>query len=260
MRGSNIASHLGLLRARPMVVVVGGMLASVALSVLLYSVSSLLHPPSPYGQPGAPATVGAWIAAYASWSEVNGDLAVGFRACIVAAVSFAVAAGVLLRPRAMFVASFALLNVYFAWTSSAIKALSVTLELDMTRIIYNQDGSVLALLNLGVVTGNTYVVADLEALAFLTTVAASVLVMNFREGYRRAAVRALRAVAGCFVILGAEIALFDYKEFYLHATQTQSAFGWATWFTNADLFLVGLVLLASTTYALRLGRIGSTLY
>jgi hypothetical protein len=251
MRGSGIASQSGLWRSRPTVVLVEGMLASMAASAIFYAAASLLHPPTPYGQPGAPSSVGAWLSAYASWSQTDGDLSTCLRASTLAAIAFGAAAGILERPKVAFVGSFVLLNVYFGWSSSAFGAVSIALLHDITKTIYIQDGYVLGLLGMHGVTGNTYVVADLESLAFLIVVAASILVLNRSRGRPRAVLHAVRAVAGCFVILGAEIAVFDYKELYMHATQAQAEFGWATWISNADLLLAGIITFALSWYALR---------
>lgn len=238
----------------------GGLVVSAGLCAALYALVALIHPPAAFGHPGSPPTVDQWISSYATWSSENAGLTTGYRAFLLVAIGFASALAVFTRPRGSLVVAFAALNVYFAWSSSTFAFFSKELEHVVSQSIYLQDGYVLSYFDLRVYTGDTYIVADLEALAFLAVVMGASLVLKIGDGLKTAALHAVRAGAACFLILGTEIALFDYREFYLHLTQTQAAFGLATWFTNADLFLVGLVVLAATTYGLRGRGLRSSLY
>ena len=240
---------------RAVYILAGGALVSTALCIAFYSLLTMTHAPSAFGQPGAPPTVSQWIAAYTTWYQTENSYALCFRVCLSAAVGFGAALGIFTHPRLAFMASFFMVNFYFAWSSSTFAPLSRTLENIVTEAIYVQDGFLLTGLGIRVLTGNTYVVADIEVLALLAVVMGSVFVLNLRGGRMAAILRSVRALAFCLVILGSEIALFDYRELFLHVTQTQVVVGLATWFTNADLLLFGLALFAATTLLLRSHRV-----
>ena len=90
----------------------------------------------------------------------------------------------------------------------------------------------------------TQVVADLEGIAALLLMTALIASLNRHKGTGKALLLALQAAAGCMVILGIEIAAFDYSEFYLHVTGLQLTLNLAPWFTNADLLLSAVAVLA----------------
>jgi len=200
------------------------------------------------------------MAAYANWHQTNLSYGLDYRLSLVAALGFVAALGIFKYPRLALGVSFSLLNVYFAWSSSLLADISQVVGSEVTRAIYSQDGFVSASLNLRVFTGDTYVVADLEALALLAAVTASVLLLNLDKGTRGALLHSVRAAALSLTILGAEVAMFDYREFYLHVTQVQVVLGLTPWFSNADMLFFALATFAVSSCLLRLGWLGAQNY
>ena len=153
--------------------------------------------------------------------------------------------------------SFALVNVFFAWTSHVFSSFSPPLANFLTREITAQDNFLWGFVDTlyGV---RTLIVADIEVLSMLVILITVAFLFNLQNGRKRALLLSIHLMSLCFIILGIEILAFDSSEFNLHVTQVQAFFGLATWFTNADLFYAGLgvfVASACLLYSARLQRL-----
>jgi len=173
---------------------------------------------------------------------------------MVGAILFATALVVVIAPRLALVLSFLSLNVFFAWTSHLLSAVSQPLASEVSHIIGLQDGLIWRAFDLGIFTMYTQIVADFEGLALLALVTALIALLNRDKGRGKAMLLSLQVAAACVVILGFEIAAFDYGEFYLHVTDVQVMLHFAPWFNNADLLLSAVGLLAASSALLRQHR------
>ena len=229
-----------------------GLLLSAALAAIFHLLGAI-HPPVAFGQPGAPTSVKAWTDAYDAWSQASLWYGVYFGLSLVAALGFVAALAILAYPRLALILSFVSLNLYFAWSSSLVAFISHSAGSWLTNAIYSQDLYILAKMNLNVFTGDTYVVADVEALALLAAATSSLFLLSLDKGARRALLLSVRAAALSLMVLGAEIAIFDNREFFLHVTQAQVVLDVAPWFSNADLLLSAVMIFALSTWMLRPG-------
>lgn len=228
-----------------------GLIVSVASGGIFYLLLKY-YPPPPLFTPGSSAVVmQQWPMLYQHWSNAYEAYTLDYGLSILAAMGFAVTSGVFLFPRASMVASFALINVFTAWTSHAFQFFSQALAHFLTNEITAEDYFLWGFINNDNSGVQTLMVADIEAVTMLGILTALVFLFNAKKGMRVALLRAAQVMSLCFVILGSEILLFDYREFYLHVTQVQESFGLATWFTNADLFVMGVAAFAATTWMLR---------
>ncbi len=227
------------------------LVASVCLSAGLYLLLRATNPPPPYGHPGAPTSIRVWTESYASWSQASQSYGLDFALSLLAPFSFLAALGVMRFPRAAFVTSFSLLNLFFAWSSHVIASISFWLQSGLTQAVSSQDFFLLTSLRLFLFTGNAYVVADAESLALLAGVVASAFLLGRDRGRRRALVLSTWAASLCLVILGIEIAVFDYRELFLHVTQAQVVLDLAPWFSNADLLFSALLVFSLASLSLR---------
>jgi hypothetical protein len=89
-------------------------------------------------------------------------------------------------------------------------------------------------------------VYDVEALAFLTLVLAGTFLLYRSNGVAFALTRVVRVGALFALFLSADVAVFDYGEFDIHATALQSQLQVFTWFTNADLLFAALSVAVAT--------------
>ena len=250
-------ARLILFGPRPIVVyfLAAGLLLSVALLALFYLLLVVTHPPAAYGQPGAPTSIPSWFAAYASWSSARLAYTEDYGLSRVSTLGFVLSFAIFIAPRLALRTSFVLLNVYFAWTSSLLADVSKPLAAAVTQVMWTQDQFLWATLSLRYITGSVYVVADMEALAMLVVVVALTLLLNLEKGKRRALLLSLQVAALLLAVLGSEIAIFDYREFYLHVTQVQVALDLLPWFSNADLLVSAVAIFATTSSLLRLRRL-----
>lgn len=196
-----------------------------------------------YAYPEGPAK---FATAYASWYATRAAYAQVFQASGIAAGLFTLALFVLIAPRVAVVISFVSLNVFFAWTSHLFDAAYQPLGTELTNVITMGDVLVWRVLGLASLSLDTQVVADLEGIAALVLMTALIASLNRHEGTGKALLLALQVAAGCMVILGIEIAAFDYSEFYLHVTGLQLTLNLAPWFTNADLLFSSVAVLAAS--------------
>ena len=89
-------------------------------------------------------------------------------------------------------------------------------------------------------------VYDVQALALLAIGLAGTFLLFRKGGDVLALVRTLRVAALLASFLALNVAIFDFGEFFIHATAIQSEFSIMTWFTNADLLVAGLSLTTAT--------------
>ena len=146
-----------------------------------------------------------------------------------------------------FGACLALLNVYFAWSSHLLRAISPSLYEFVSRPIRVQDFDVWRYWGLARFTTYTLVVSDFEALVLLVVVMIGAAWLSRDSGRWFALLRSVQVAALCLVVFGVELALFDYHEFYVHVTDAQLTFHFVPWFTNADMLVSALVLLVMST-------------
>src|SRR5579871_1816066 len=116
-----------------------GLLISVALCTVLYLLLLTVHAPPAYGQPGAPASISAWAADYASWSQRSMSYDLDFRVSILGPLTMAISLAVVMWPKAVAVISFSMLNLFFAWTDWTIANVSMPLAKGLTAMISAQD-------------------------------------------------------------------------------------------------------------------------
>jgi hypothetical protein len=211
-------------------------IASVSLRAVFYLLVTTAHPPVLY-------------------SELYGLSLLG-------ALGFIVALGVYVAPRSALLASFALLNVYFAWTSHLLSDASHPFDAWLGKVIASQcqflwvNGGLVDLFpSYFFYFPSYYVVFDLESLALFGVLVASILLLNRDMGAKRAALLSLQVAALCFAILETEIAVFDRRELFFHVTSTQQMLRFESWFTNADLLVCALAVFAVTTFLLNFGRL-----
>ena len=92
------------------------------------------------------------------------------------------------------------------------------------------------------------VVYDLEALAFVGVTALLTFLLFYPTGVRSALLRVMSILSLLVVFLSSDVGLFDYKEFFLHATSN-----FFLWVNNADLLVGGLGLLGVGLLLRRMG-------
>ena len=232
-------------------VLIGGLVVSAAVSLTFYLLIQSHQQPAPI-QAGATSTqIQSWLTDYANWTSTNATYSRCLGFGLVAAVEFGVVLLVLRSPRLALVASFILLNLYFTWTSHLLSDISPQLSDGLTQLITVQDDFFWANGGLGYFVGSSIFVLDLEALILLGGVMGLTFVLNLSKGSRRAVLLATQMAALSMVILGGEIAWFDYPQFYMHVTQAQSLVHFLPEFNNADLLLSAVALFAATTFLLR---------
>jgi len=230
------------IRRRVAYVFASGLTLSVALYAVFRYLTFVLPGVGDLGAyPGGPAK---FASAYTSWFATRAEYAQVFQTSGVAAGLFTLALFVLIAPRVAVVISALSLNLFFAWTSHLFDAISQPLGNSLANIITVEDVLVWRVLGLASLSLDTQVVADLEGIAALLLMTALIASLNRHKGTGKALLLALQAAAGCMVILGIEIAAFDYSEFYLHVTGLQLTLNLAPWFTNADLLLSAVAVLA----------------
>ena len=253
IQASGRTSPFGWLRARGVgnVILMAGLVFSVSICSILYLLAMTVHPPPPFGAPGASTSLAAWADAHANWGQTSRSYSLDFGLSLLGPPGFAVGLGVLNFPRAAFVVSFSLLNIFFAWTDWAFASIWKPLADGLTTAISAQDYFILSKLNLLPFFGTTLVVADAEALTMLCVVITSVFLMTRKRGKTRAATLSLWAASLSLMVFGIEIAAFDHRELYLHVTQAQVVLNIAPWFSNADLFLSALAVFGLTSMLLR---------
>ena len=223
-----------------------GLLSSIGVCVLFHLLSTIGPPPA-FGKPGAPTSAEGWINAYATWSQDKSEYSELSASTLLSALGFALAFGIFLAPRLALRASLVLLNLCFAWTSHLLDHVSKPLGAEVTLLMNSQDRYFWSIIGLNRITASNLAIADLEALGLLAVVATLTLLLNLGKGGKKALLLSLQVVSLCVVVLGSEIAIFDYGEFYLHVTEVQVLVNVVPWFSNADLLLSGLAIFVACT-------------
>jgi hypothetical protein len=156
---------------------------------------------------------------------------------------------------AVVVACFLLLNVYFAWTSGLLRAISISLFSIVNAPIQWQKMVLWTDLDLAKVSEFTYIVIDIECFILLIILMASCAWLNRGRGLGTMTMRATQVASFCLVIFGVELGLFDCSEFFIHVTDFQVSLNFLPWFSNADMLITSLAILISSTLLLDHSRL-----
>ena len=156
----------------------------------------------------------------------------------------------------VFETSLLLLNIFLAWDSRLLLAVSPPAFSVVYAAIRRQDLAIWGFSHLDRVTPYAYVVSDLEVLVLLAAVVASAAWLGRGRGLRAALLRSTGVGAGCLAAYEVELALLDPSQLFVHVTDFQSSFRFLPWFSNADLLACSLALLAADALLLLLGRPG----
>src|SRR5690348_5863279 len=105
----------------------------------------------------------------------------------------------------VFVASFLLLNVFFAWDSRLLRTLSPSLASVVAAPIQWQLMSIWSFFNLARISGYAYIVVDIECFALLVIAMASFAWLRRGRGLRAALLRSTQVAALGLVIFGVEL-------------------------------------------------------
>lgn len=225
----------------------GGFVISVFSSEVFYSLMRRVPVPKILAQYQGNTPSAEWLSAYARWQASASTYAHACGFSIIAAVAFVIATGVYYLPRLTLVASFSVLNLLFAWTAHVFWwSFSVPLAKSLFGWVTAQDDLLWQIADLH--RGNPLLVSDTEGIAMLAVFAALVFHYTIKRGAWLALLRVVQAVAGCCVILGGEVLLFDPGEFGLRVSEVQSALGFLVWFTNSDLLYAGTMVFAASTF------------
>jgi hypothetical protein len=234
---------------------VGGLLASILVRATFYVLLMITHPPAPL-HPGSTApTIEAWIQSYAIWRKTTVFYSKIYGWSIIAGLGFLVALGVFIAPRWALLASFSLLNVYFAYTSGVLRYVSPSLGSAVGRALLSECNFLWIAGSLAYFLPSYYVVLDLESLALLGTQVVSAFMLTRVLGVKRAALLSSQVASLSLAILGTEIAIFDNVQLSYHVTTTQALLSFFPWFSNADLLFSGLTILALSSCLLNFGRL-----
>jgi len=96
-------------------------------------------------------------------------------------------------------------------------------------------------------------VYDVEALFLLALGLYGTFLIYRSRGNAFAVLRSIRVAALLTCVLTIDVAIFDFPEFFIHATSIQEQLHFLPWFTNADLMVVGMSL-AGATFLVARGR------
>src|ERR1700757_1629007 len=152
--------------------------------------------------------------------------------------------------KAAAISSLVLLNIYLAWDSAFLRAISPDLFYLVNAPIQWQNMFLYQHLGLDKVSAYAYIVTDLENLALLLILVASVAWLGLGRGKGHALLRSTQVAALCIVSFGVQLWLFDCGEFSMHVTDLQESLNVFPWFSNADMLLTSLLVLATSTLLL----------
>jgi len=192
---------------------------------------------------------------YVAWHAVRSYDSLGYDIGLFGASISAIALIAVVSLRLALAFSFAALNVLFAWSSRVLTMASQPLDSELNWLSSPQnklmwDGPYYFRL-----TTYLRMVAGIEGLSLIGLLVASVVLLNRYKGTWRALLSSMQVSALCLVILGVEIAVFDSRELYLHVSNFQAFVNFIPWFSNADLLITGLAMLAGSSLLLRLQRL-----
>lgn len=149
--------------------------------------------------------------------------------------------------RVAFAVSFVLLNIYLAWDTGLLRAISPALMDFVNAPIQWMNITVWTDLDLIRITPFAYIVTDFVVLALLITTLVSFAWLNRNTGLRGAVLRSGQVGALCLVSFGLQLGLLDCGEFTMHVTDFQVSFNVIPWFSNAHLLIASLSALAAIT-------------
>lgn len=204
------------------------------------------------------------MASYLLLATGHPAYAEGFGLSLLAVLGFVVGFAVLLAPRLSFLTSMAILQICFVWTSHLLSDISLPLDAALGRVLDTEasffwnSGHVASLFPSKMADYSPMnLMVDLEVLATLAVLMASVFVLYRTRGTRIAILRSTQVAALSLVVLEVELALLDCSEFFIHVTVFQLAFNFTAWFTNADMLLSAFAVLATSTLLLKRSWPGS---
>jgi hypothetical protein len=144
--------------------------------------------------------------------------------------------------------SVVIVNLYFVWTSHVLSGYQY-----VRSYISGFAAAQMNLINAwpwftGAGTKGTMVreFIDYEVVAFSLVIAASSFLLFVHRGLKKATLRMLEIGSLSVLPLGVEIYIFDYGEFWIHASIAQVKAGFIPWFTNADLLFLSAGILSVT--------------
>src|SRR5690242_18217600 len=105
----------------------------------------------------------------------------------------------------VFVASFLLLNVFFAWTSGLLRAISPSLASAVNAPIQWQYMAIWDYFNVARFSGYAYIVVDIECFALLLIMIASAAWLRRGRGLRPALLGSTQVTALGLVVFGVEL-------------------------------------------------------
>jgi len=138
--------------------------------------------------------------------------------------------------------SVVIINLYFAWTSHVLSGYQYV-RTDISNFAAYQMNLIGAWSWFaGVGTRGTMIreFIDYEVVGLTLVLAASSFLLFLHRGLRKAALRMLEIGSFSVLPLGVEIYIFDYGEFWIHASIAQAKSGFLAWFTNADLTFLAI--------------------
>jgi len=192
---------------------------------------------------------------YVAWYATLCTYSLAFDLGLLASTILTIALLVAYSPRLALALTFFSINLLFAWTSHLLGMISQPLAYWVSWMSTPQNTAVWYGLYFAGITAYLHTFAGLEGLALVGLLVGLVFKLSRDRGVRRALLASLQAVALCLMILGAEIALFDRSELYLHATSLQVFVDFVPWLSNADLFIIGAAVLGASALASGLHRL-----
>jgi hypothetical protein len=192
---------------------------------------------------------------YPAWYAVHSYYSLGYDIGLLGGSIFAIALIAVISLRLALAFSFAALNLLFAWSSRVLATISQSLDSQLNWLSSPQNGLMWDGPYYFRLTTYLRMVAGIEGLSLIGLLVASVVLLNRYKGAWRALLSSMQVSALCLVILGGEIAVFDSRELYLHVSNFQASVNFIPWFSNADLLITGLAMLAGSSLLLRLQRL-----
>lgn len=235
-------------------VLVGGVSASLVVWAAFYVVLFVSHPPAPL-KPGSTLSIGVWIESYDAWQKATISYSNICAWSLMAGLGFVVALGVFVAPRWALPTSFSWLNVNFAYTSGALRAVSFPLYNAVGQALLSESHYLWIAGRLAYFLPSYYVVFDLESLTLLGITAVSTFVLTRVLGAKRAVLLSFQVASLSLAILGTEIAIFDSVQLSYHVTTSQALLSFFPWFSNADLLISAVAILAASSCLLSFGRL-----
>jgi hypothetical protein len=156
-------------------------------------------------------------------------------------------------------ASVVIVNLYFAWTSHVLSGYpSVRASISSFAVAQmNLIGAWSWFIGAGTKGTAIREFIDYEVVAFTLAIAASSFLLFLNHSLKKATLRMLEIGSLSVLPLGLEIYVFDYREFWIHASIAQVKAGFLPWFSNADLLFLTVGTLSIAAVIELRGRIPS---